>query len=544
MPTIMMKHIICCIVGLLAMFAVSCTDHSSRSVADDYPRSLADALNIIDLELAKKPNYVKTHLEHIDSLKSLLNTVSEADTGMRYAVYDQLVESYKHFNLDSLLKYSDIASTYASLHGDYDRAKCCEIKKMHALPLLGNLLEAVELIDTTNLANLCPQNRELFLLQAWNVSLSVLSLYSSREINQDYLKQFVDINNKLLETLPESHPFRPIAESVIEFDQGNTTKAVATVAAAMDGKSMNDEFFIDMVRVLSIYEYSRGNMEQWRYMMALATIIEIRSVWLDGESLRQLCAGLSHIDETDRAHRYLLETQVDNARSGALMRGVLIFDAVPLISENFHHQEAVRNRLLYGVIGLLFVLLVVGMLVFIGHMRHREKLLDLHSSLEIANERKEDNLGHFITLCSSYMERLEDFNRIVVQKLGAGQVNELHSLAKSGKYVDDQRRQFYEVFDSVFMNMYPTFIDDVNRLCQPDKQVKLSENGMLTPELRILAFLRLGTDDGARIARLLGLSLNTVYTYRNRAKSRAKNRETFEADIMNIGRVELDDTQQ
>ncbi len=49
--------------------------------------------------------------------------------------------------------------------------------------------------------------------------------------------------------------------------------------------------------------------------------------------------------------------------------------------------------------------------------------------------------------------------------------------------------------------------------------------------------MRLGVDDSARIARLLGLSLNTVYTYRNKLRNRAKDRENFEADIEKIGNI-------
>ena len=71
-----------------------------------------------------------------------------------------------------------------------------------------------------------------------------------------------------------------------------------------------------------------------------------------------------------------------------------------------------------------------------------------------------------------------------------------------------------------------------------DKKFVLSDPKKLTHELRILAFMRLGLEDSAQMARFLGLSLNTVYTYRNKLKSRAKNRETFEQDILNIGGIE------
>ena len=48
--------------------------------------------------------------------------------------------------------------------------------------------------------------------------------------------------------------------------------------------------------------------------------------------------------------------------------------------------------------------------------------------------------------------------------------------------------------------------------------------------------MRLGVTDSTRLAKFLGLSLNTVYTYRNRMKNRAKKRETFETDILSIGK--------
>ena len=61
--------------------------------------------------------------------------------------------------------------------------------------------------------------------------------------------------------------------------------------------------------------------------------------------------------------------------------------------------------------------------------------------------------------------------------------------------------------------------------------------GHLTPELRILAFMRLGLDDSGKIARFLNLSVNTVYTYRNRMKNRASDRDNFESLVMEIGRL-------
>ena len=50
---------------------------------------------------------------------------------------------------------------------------------------------------------------------------------------------------------------------------------------------------------------------------------------------------------------------------------------------------------------------------------------------------------------------------------------------------------------------------------------------MLTTELRVLALSRLGIEDASIIARFLGISTNTIYTYRNKLRTRAINRTTF-----------------
>ena len=67
------------------------------------------------------------------------------------------------------------------------------------------------------------------------------------------------------------------------------------------------------------------------------------------------------------------------------------------------------------------------------------------------------------------------------------------------------------------------------------KDIRLykSEEKMNT-DLRILALMRLGIEDGSHIAQMLNYSVNTIYAYRNKLKNRAINRDNFELDIMKI----------
>lgn len=110
-------------------------------------------------------------------------------------------------------------------------------------------------------------------------------------------------------------------------------------------------------------------------------------------------------------------------------------------------------------------------------------------------------------------------------------------MTKSGKFVEEQSREFYDTFDKAFLHIYPDFVEQVNALLKPDERIELRDGELLNTDLRILAFMRLGVDESTRIAQVLNYSVNTIYSYRNRLKNRAVNRENFENDIMKIGAI-------
>ena len=132
------------------------------------------------------------------------------------------------------------------------------------------------------------------------------------------------------------------------------------------------------------------------------------------------------------------------------------------------------------------------------------------------------------------MDKLNQLSNIVNRKIATGKIDDLYRLTKSGKFVEEQSREFYNVFDNAFIHLYPNFVKQVNALLRPDQQIELKDDEVLNTDLRILAFMRLGIEESARIAQVLNYSLNTIYAYRNRTKARAINRDTFEADIMKI----------
>lgn len=190
--------------------------------------------------------------------------------------------------------------------------------------------------------------------------------------------------------------------------------------------------------------------------------------------------------------------------------------------------------MIYIIMGVMLVLLTGLGVTLVTLYRKMEFLKKLQESLRNANKSKDVYINQFLKLCSIYMDKLNQFCHIAERKISAGKTDEFYRMTKSGRFIEEQSAEFYEVFDNAFLHLYPEFVTEVNRLLKPECRITLKDGELLNTDLRILAISRMGIDDAASIAQILNYSLNTIYAYRNRLKARAINRETFEDDVMKI----------
>ncbi len=103
--------------------------------------------------------------------------------------------------------------------------------------------------------------------------------------------------------------------------------------------------------------------------------------------------------------------------------------------------------------------------------------------------------------------------------------------------VKEERERIYAAFDTAFMALFPNFIESFNVLMNEDAHITLDKNGALPMEVRIFALMRLGIDDPAQVAEYLHLSVNTIYVYKNKIKSKSSvSKDQFDALIMAISK--------
>lgn len=156
--------------------------------------------------------------------------------------------------------------------------------------------------------------------------------------------------------------------------------------------------------------------------------------------------------------------------------------------------------------------------------------------LDEINRVKEKYIGLFLRQCSSYIDRMDSMRVDTLSMLKAKRYADLLQTVKNHNFRDRERDELLEIFDSTFIGLFPTFVDEFNMLLRPDCRIVPDDMSRLTTGIRIFALIRLGIDDSSKIAEFLHFSVNTIYNYRAKIKNGAAvSRDEFEDYVRAIG---------
>ena len=222
----------------------------------------------------------------------------------------------------------------------------------------------------------------------------------------------------------------------------------------------------------------------------------------------------------------------------------------PIINASYQTREAQGKRQLmtyFLLISLLTLFLILSLAYVYRQIRKisaiREELVNtnaclvkLNGEISETNHIKEEYIAHFLDLCSTYINKLEDYQKSLQKKAMNKQLDELFKMLRSTRMVENEVEALYVNFDRIFLGLYPTFVRDFNALLQPEERIVLKSEDLLNKELRIFALMRLRVTDSVRIAAFLRCSLSTIYNYRTKVRNKALvPRDEFEGWVMRIG---------
>ena len=493
-------------------------------------KSAQESLESLDRALATRADAVNRRQSAINRL-----TDSLAAVGPDTALVLDIANNYRGFNNDSALHYYSMGIQLADSAGRLPFI----LGKAALLPLSSQFGQAIEIYNNIDTASLSAAQLPMY-YDAGRQMYSYIAAFSAGDESRRAANSSLalDMQLRLLDVLPENSLEYKFNLGEYYFLIGERGKARSLLEYVIDNTGPDNPLRARAAHHLSSIAQRANDENAYIYYLVMSAMADVSAATREVASLQELGNHLYTRGDVDRSYRFLTEALATAVECGAPMRMIESAMSLPIIERAYTEQLASKRRTIYffvAVLILVVVILAITMIV-LNHKMHRLRILQ--QSLRQANQTKDVYISQFLNLCSIYMDKLNQFCKIANRKITAGKVDDLYRLTKSGKFVEDQSKEFYDVFDNAFLHLYPTFVQQVNELLNPDQRIILKDGELLNTDLRILAFMRLGIEESSRIAQVLNYSLNTIYAYRNRLKARAINRETFESDIMKIKSVD------
>lgn len=494
-----------------------------------------DALRNLDKEIKLFESYKERRVSRIDSLKK---DRSRMAVGSRPWLEQTMAiaKSYNAFNNDSALFYYSQGIEWSAKENLDSLKTEFRLRRATYLSISGYIHDALNEINDIDTTGFSQGLRSTYYAATRQMYSYISFYYEGHERHFDkWHNMAVDAQKRLLPTLPEGSDayMLNLGENYYYCREYARSAEVLTELIARI-EPQNPDYAI-ACHILASIAGSRGDINARIYYLALSAISDLRNATLEVTSIQELGGLLYERGDLDRAHNYL-NVAIDNVvQSRASVRMSQTTELLNIVESHHNRQMAQWRRLLYVIIVFLFICLIALVAAIWYLKRQLRQVASMKQKLQTANRAKDVYISQFLNLSSIFMDKLKEFCKLTNRKISAGQTDELYKITKSGKFIEEQSREFYKVFDDSFLNLYPDFVEKVNALLHPDEQIILSDGETLNSDLRILAFMRLGIDDTNRVAHTLNYSVNTIYAYRNKLRNRAINRDTFEADIMAIG---------
>ena len=495
----------------------------------------------------------------IDFYKSMAHKSQKPETLL--SAYDKLYDEYFVFQFDSAMVYADKAITLADRIGDKFHHDKCRIEKASLLGVGGLYGEAVALLDEIDSTHLDNELRfdytiAYYFIYTYWADYCHDYYYSPRyhERANNYLKQAVTMLR------PTDSYYNFFWGEYFIYVERNDKRALEHYFKTLSTAPVESRWYaMASYAIANNYSANNNNNKYEEYMLR-ACISDLLNCTRENLAMQDLAMYLfkKGDDNILLAERYINFAMDDAKNYNNRLRIIEISQKLPVIVSTYREKLSSQNNImrfaLFGV-SILFAFVVVLLYFYsrqnrlLARSRHElsesnnllsslnDKLNTLNSRLLDTNSRRERLAKLYIDLCAKYIDRLSKFETLVKRKIKVGQVNDLLNTASSSRLSEEDAATFMNSFDTAFLDLYPSFVDEFNALLRTDEQIVPPHKGRLTTELRIYALIRLGVKESSEIAALLFYTPRTIYNYRSTIKSRAINRETFECDVEQLCRV-------
>lgn len=527
----------------------------------DASAGIPDLYEELDREILNSDRYEQVKLVRIGELRHQLEQARSPE--VKAGLLRRLISEYESYNADSALFYIDRAMYMADRVSDSVSIKHLNLLKADVYAHAGLFPDALAVMQGIHVGEL-PDSL-------------VSDYYAAYSLIYQYLCEFTDGSARSIDygrkrelyadSLRRSSPVGSFSYAVYclpdQARAGKWREAVYELEVYISRYKSGDRHFSILASILADICKSHGRHEDYKRYIALSAISDVQGVIKENMSFREVAACAFGEGDVERANRYIKKSIEDANFFSARMRKEQSSKILPAIDSAYNSMQKKlhrQQRVFIIVSSLLAFVLAVSLLFILRQSRRlarynatvraangelallSRQLREANDLLSGRNEHlldigrvKEQYAGFFMEACSTALNSLIQYNqslRVLARQKGSGEA--LARKLDSSVFMDTALRDFYSSFDDAIRHIYPTFLESVNTLLRPGEELRLRSGGEFSTELRVLALIRIGITDNAKIAQFLRCSVTTVYTYRSKLRKRALQPETFEDKIRGI----------
>ncbi|HEY0654706.1 MAG TPA: DUF6377 domain-containing protein [Chryseosolibacter sp.] len=505
-------------------------------------------ISVLKNEISNRDRYVDEKLERIERLKHQLSQVARHDLESKFGIYNGLYHQYKTFIYDSAFQYAKKLIITSFQLNDPARICYARVKLGFILISSGMFKETFDSLQKVEVKYLVDSTRIDYyrlLSRAW----ADLNIYNN---DQHYRTYYVSLDQQYLDSAimfspPKSYHYYYFG-GVKNIHLRNFEKSIAMIDTLLRTQKLTYPQL-----AVNYYDFSNahrniGDEKHAIQYMIMSSLSDIRAATKETAAMHTLARMLYEKGDTENAYTFIKQALDDAEFYGARQRKVEIMSILPLIASaqlnSIDEQRKVWITYSVGVTVLILVIVVFSIIVSkqLKKLKAAEAVIrnanknlqEINHKLIEADKIKEEYIGYYFSNNSSYIDKIESFRNSIDQKLQTRKVDDIRYLVNTINPVHE-REELYFNFDKIFLKLFPDFVRIFNSYFEPENRIVLKENQLLNTELRIFALIRLGINDAEKIAKILGYSVNTIYAYKNRVKSKSVlPNDEFEDRIMEI----------
>ncbi|MFA5971761.1 MAG: DUF6377 domain-containing protein [Lentimicrobiaceae bacterium] len=518
-------------------------------------------LKVLDKTVENHQIYSNQKEAKLNKLKDLLKYTS-TDL-QKFEIYGQLFDEYRSYKSDSALTYAREKLQIAEKLNDKNNLTNARLNLAAIMGINGLYKEAMDILSAINISQ-TPELKAYY----FHIYRTVYGYMADYTVSSQEKIRYNSLTSAYRDSLLVVNAPSSATHIMVESDQLIVRKQYDKALELLMKyyPTIKDDIHTKAIIAYSISSAYLGKNERnlEKRWLAISAIYDIQSATKEYISLRRLAFLLYEDGDVDRAYKYIRQSLEDALFCNARLRTYEISQMLPIIDKAYQLQTEARQRQLVTTlvsISILSLFLLIAILLVYRQMRHlsaarkelsvaNEQLNNLNHALSATNHQlnstnktlveanliKEEYIGRYMDQCSLYIDKLDSYRRLLNKTAAAGKIQDLLNAIKSKQFIEDELELFYTNFDSTFLQLFPTFVEEFNSLLVDNEDIQLKQGELLNTELRIFALIRLGIKDSVKISHFLRYSLSTIYNYRTKLRNKAIcPRNEFEDMVMQIG---------